>query len=59
MNRIRIALVPFLLAAVAAVAVASPSSAAPRAKTDIVCTSCASKLARGPSRGGFGVEQPL
>ena len=41
MNRIRIALVPFLLAAVAAVAVASPSSAAPRAKTDIVGTATA------------------
>jgi uncharacterized surface protein with fasciclin (FAS1) repeats len=41
MNRIRIALVPFLLAAVAAVAVASPSSASPRAKSDIVGTATA------------------
>ena len=41
MNSIRIALVPFLVAAVAAAAVASPSSAAPRAKSDIVGTAVA------------------
>jgi uncharacterized surface protein with fasciclin (FAS1) repeats len=41
MNSIRIALVPFLVAAVAAVAVASPSSAAPRAESDIVGTAVA------------------
>jgi len=41
MNRIRIALVPFLVAAVAAVAVPSPSSAAPPAKSDLVGTAVA------------------
>jgi uncharacterized surface protein with fasciclin (FAS1) repeats len=41
MNSIRIALVPFLVAAVAAVAVASPASASPRAESDIVGTAIA------------------
>ena len=41
MNSIRIALVPFLVAAVAAAAVASPSSASPRAESDIVGTAIA------------------
>jgi uncharacterized surface protein with fasciclin (FAS1) repeats len=41
MNRIRIALVPLLVAAFAAAAVASPSSASPRAKSDIVGTAVA------------------
>jgi uncharacterized surface protein with fasciclin (FAS1) repeats len=41
MNSIRIALVPFLVAAIAAVAVASPSSASPRAESDIVGTAVA------------------
>jgi uncharacterized surface protein with fasciclin (FAS1) repeats len=41
MNRFRIVLVPFVLAAVAAMAVASPSSASPRAKSDIVGTATA------------------
>jgi uncharacterized surface protein with fasciclin (FAS1) repeats len=41
MNSIRIALVPFVVAAVAAVAVASPSSAAPRTESDIVGTAVA------------------
>jgi len=41
MNSIRIALVPFLAAAVAAAVVASPSSASTRAKSDIVGTAVA------------------
>ena len=41
MNSMRIALVPFLLAAVAAMAVASPSSAAPRTESNIVGTAVA------------------
>ena len=41
MNSIRIALVPFLVAAVAAVTVASPSSASSRAESDIVGTAVA------------------
>jgi uncharacterized surface protein with fasciclin (FAS1) repeats len=41
MNRIRIALVPLVLAAVAASAIAAPSPAAPRAKADIVGTAAA------------------
>ena len=41
MNRIRIVLVPLVLAAVTAASVVSPSSAAPRAKSDIVGTATA------------------
>ncbi len=41
MNSIRIALVPFLLAAIAAMAVASPSSASPRTESNIVGTAVA------------------
>jgi uncharacterized surface protein with fasciclin (FAS1) repeats len=41
MNRIRIVVTPLLLAAVAAAAIASPASATPRAKADIVGTAAA------------------
>src|SRR6476469_9352209 len=41
MNRIRIVVTPLLLAAVAAAAIASPASATPRAKADLVGTAAA------------------